>query len=454
MFDTLQDKLQGVFKSLRLEGSLTEATVDEVLRDVRMALLEADVNFKVVKELLDRVRVRALSLEGGGVLSAAQEIIRIVRDELIEILGRKESLLTYSKDYPTVFLMVGLQGAGKTTTSGKLALWLAKKKRRPMLVSTDVYRPAAREQLAVIAGEIGIPVFRGEAINQPIDLALAARKDAADRGHDVLIVDTAGRLHIDEQLMQEVSELQQKLRPSEILLVADAMIGQDAVRSAQEFHERLGTSGVILTKMDGDARGGAALSIHYVTGQPIKFIGAGEKYDALDVFYPDRIVSRILGMGDVLSLIERAEEAIDKQKALEVHQKLRTDSFTLADFQDQMRQVRKMGPLEQVLGMLPKVGMLKNAANAHVDEKELVRLDAMISSMTIQERMNHEIINGKRRKRIAKGSGATVQQVNQLLRQYVQTRKMMKSMSQSFFGRQLGRLKIPPGIADQIKSAE
>ncbi|HEV2419043.1 MAG TPA: signal recognition particle protein, partial [Terriglobia bacterium] len=414
MFDSLQEKFQNVFKNLRLQGALTEEAVDEVLREVRIALLEADVNFKVVKELLDRVKVKALNLEARSNLTPLQEIVRIVRDELIEILGRKESLLTYSKDYPTVFLMVGLQGSGKTTSSGKLALWLQKKKRRPMLVSTDVYRPAAREQLAVIAGETGVPIFKGEGMNSPVEIALAAKKDAADRGHDILIVDTAGRLHIDEQLMQEVSELQLKLRPSEILLVADAMIGQDAVRSAQEFHERLGTSGVILTKMDGDARGGAALSIHHITGQPIKFIGSGEKYDALEVFYPDRIVSRILGMGDVLSLIERAEETIDKEKAMEVHQKLRTDSFTLADFQEQMRQVRKMGPLEQVLGMLPKVGMLKNAANLHVDEKELVHLDAIIGSMTIQERVNHEIINGKRRKRIAKGSGTTVQQVNQL----------------------------------------
>lgn len=452
MFDSLQEKFQNVFKNLRFQGALTEEAVDEVLRDVRIALLEADVNFKVVKELLDRVKVKALNQETRSNLTPVQEIVRIVRDELIEILGRKESLLTYAKEYPTVFLIVGLQGSGKTTSSGKLALWLQKKKRRPMLVSTDVYRPAAREQLAVIAGETGTPIFKGEGMTSPIEIALAAKKDAADRGHDILIVDTAGRLHIDEQLMQEVSELQLKLRPSEILLVADAMIGQDAVRSAQEFHERLGTSGVILTKMDGDARGGAALSIHHVTGQPIKFIGSGEKYDALEVFYPDRIVSRILGMGDVLSLIERAEEAIDKEKALEVHQKLRTDSFTLADFQEQMRQVRKMGPIEQVLGMLPKVGMLKNASNLHVDEKQFVHLDAIIGSMTIQERVNHEIINGKRRKRIAKGSGTSVQEVNQLLKQYVQARKMMKSMSQSFFGRQLNRMKVPAGLMEQMKS--
>ena len=445
MFDSLQEKFQGVFKTLRLQGALTEEAVDETLREVRLALLEADVNFKVVKELLDRVRVKAIDQQVRSSLTPAQEIVRIVRDELVDLLGRNESLLTYSKDYPTVLLIVGLQGSGKTTTSGKLALWLAKKKRRPMLVSTDVYRPAAREQLAIIAKEIAIPCFGGQGIAAPVELAMAARKDAADRGHDVLIVDTAGRLHIDEQLMQEVSELQLRLRPSEILLVADAMIGQDAVRSAQEFHERLGTSGVVLTKMDGDARGGAALSIHYVTGQPIKFIGTGEKYDALEVFYPDRIVSRILGMGDVLSLIEKAEETIDQQKALEVHRKLRTDSFTLADFQDQLRQVRKMGPLDQMLGMLPKVGMLKDLKNVNAgeQEKELVQLDAIINSMTLQERVNHEIINGRRRKRIARGSGTSVQQVNQLLRQYVQARKMMKSMSQGFFERHLGRLKMP-----------
>jgi signal recognition particle subunit SRP54 len=350
--------------------------------------------------------------------------------------------------------MVGLQGSGKTTTSGKLALWLAGRKRRPMLVSTDVYRPAAREQLGIIAKAIQIPIFAGAGMNSPIELAMAARKDAADRGHDVLIVDTAGRLHIDEELMNEVGELRTKLRPSEVLLVADAMIGQDAVRSAQEFHERLGTTGVILTKLDGDARGGAAISIHYVTGQPIKFMGVGEKYDQLEVFYPERVVSRILGMGDILSLIEKAEEKIDKQKALEVHRKLQTDTFhrklhtdtfTLEDFRDQLSQVRQMGPMEQMLGMLPKVGIFKDAGKVHVEEKELVRIEAIINSMTPQERRNHEIINGKRRKRIAKGSGTSVQEVNQVLKQYFQMRKMMKSMSQSLLGRGLGRLRLPVG---------
>jgi signal recognition particle subunit SRP54 len=445
MFDALQDRLQKVFKTLRIQGVLNDEVVDQSLREVRLALLDADVNLNVVKELLDRVRVKARGEEVRASLSPVQEVIRIVRDELIEILGREASLLTFSKEYPTVFLMVGLQGSGKTTTSGKLALWLAGRKRRPIMVSTDVYRPAAREQLAIIAKAIQIPIFAGEGINSPIALALAARKDAADRGHDVLIVDTAGRLHIDQELMNEVSELRTKLRPSEVLLVADAMIGQDAVRSAQEFHERLGTTGVILTKLDGDARGGAALSIHHVTGQPIKFMGIGEKYDQLEVFYPERIVSRILGMGDILSLIEKAEQKIDKQKAIEVHRKLQTDTFSLEDFRDQLNQVRKMGPMEQMLGMLPKVGIFKDASKVKVEEKELIHIEAIINSMTPQERHNHEIINGKRRKRIAKGSGTSVQQVNQVLKQYFQMRKMMKSMSQNLLGRGLSRLGMPVG---------
>jgi len=448
MFDALQDRLQKVFKTLRIQGVLNEEVVDQSLREVRIALLDADVNLNVVKDLLERVKVKALGEEVRSSLSPVQEVIRIVRDELINILGREASLLTFSKEYPTVFLMVGLQGSGKTTTSGKLALWLAGHKRRPMLVSTDVYRPAAREQLGVIAKAVQIPIFVGAGINSPIELATAARKDAADRGHDVLIVDTAGRLHIDQELMNEVSELRTKLRPSEVLLVADAMIGQDAVRSAQEFHERLGTTGVILTKLDGDARGGAALSIHHVTGQPIKFMGTGEKYDQLEVFYPERIVSRILGMGDILSLIEKAEEKIDKQKAIEVHRKLQTDTFSLEDFRDQLNQVRKMGPMEQMLGMLPKVGIFKDASKVKVEEKELIHIEAIINSMTPQERRNHEIINGKRRKRIAKGSGTSVQQVNQVLKQYFQMRKMMKSMSTSLLGRGLSKLGMPavPGM--------
>ena len=447
MFDALQQKFERTFKSLRGQGILNEQIVDETLREVRVALLEADVHLNVVKELLERVRVRALGEAVRMSLTPEQEVVRIVRDELVAILGGEASFLTFSKEYPAVFLIVGLQGSGKTTTAGKLALWLSKRKRRPMLVSTDVYRPAAREQLSIIAKAVGIPCFTREGLNDPFELALSARKDAADRGHDTLIVDTAGRLHIDEQLMNEVSELRTRLRPSEVLLVADAMIGQDAVRSAKEFHERLGTTGVILTKLDGDARGGAALSIHHVTGQVIKFIGLGEKYDALEVFHPDRIVSRILGMGDVLSLIEKAEEKIDKQKALEVHRKIQSDTFTLEDFRDQLRQVRSLGPVDQMLGMLPKIGIFKDAGKVKMDEKELVHIEAIINSMTSQERDNHEIINGRRRKRIARGSGTSVQEVNQLLRQFYQTRKMMKTMSHQLLGNQLGGMKGPAAPA-------
>jgi len=450
MFDALQEKFQRVFKTLRGQGILNETLVDETLREVRLALLEADVNVSVVKDLLARVRVRTLGEEVRTSFTPAQEVVRIVRDELIEILGREAALLSFSREYPTVYLLVGLQGSGKTTTAGKLALWLAKKRKRPMLVSTDVYRPAAREQLAIVAKAVEIPCFPGEGITSPIELALAARKDAADRGHDVLIVDTAGRLHIDEEMMQEVTDLRTRLRPSEVLLVADGMIGQDAVRSAQEFHERLGTTGVILTKLDGDARGGAALSIHHVTGQPIKFIGVGEKYDALDIFYPDRIVSRILGMGDMLSLIEKAEETIDKQKALEVQRKIQTDTFSLGDFRDQLRQMRKLGPVDQMMGMLPKVGIFKDAGKMHVDEKELMHIEAIIDSMTPRERANHEIINGKRRKRIARGSGTSVQLVNQVLKQYVQTQKMMKSLGRNLFGPQLSGLKVPVGPSGPV----
>ncbi len=447
MFDTLQQKFEKAFKSLRGQGVLNEPVVDETLREVRLALLEADVHLDVVKALMERVRVRALGEAVRSSLTPQQEVVRIVRDELVAILGGEASFLTFSKEYPAVFLIVGLQGSGKTTSAGKLALWLSKRKRRPMLVSTDVYRPAAREQLSIIAKAIGIPCFPGDGLNDPIQLALAARKDAADRGHDMLIVDTAGRLHIDEQLMNDVSELRTRLRPSEVLLVADAMIGQDAVRSAKEFHERLGTTGVILTKLDGDARGGAALSIHHVTGQTIKFIGLGEKYDALEVFHPDRIVSRILGMGDVLSLIEKAEEKIDREKALEVHRKIQSDAFTLEDFRDQLRQVRSLGPVDQMLGMLPKIGIFKDAGKVKVDEKELLHIEAIINSMTHQERDNHEIINGRRRKRIARGSGRSVQEVNQLLRQFYQTRKMMKTMSHNLLGKKFQGLKGPAAPA-------
>ena len=444
MFETLQEKFGRVFKALRIEGALSEKSLDETLREIRLALLEADVNLKVVKELVGRIRLRALGERVQEGLTPAQAVIRIVRDELVDLLGRGTSELIYSRDLPSVFLLVGLQGSGKTTTTGKMARWLAKKGKRPMLVSTDVRRPAAREQLAVIAGQVGIPCFSGEGLGHPLELAQAACKDAADRGHDVLLVDSAGRLHIDDELMQELSELRTELLPSEILFVADAMMGQDAVKSAHQFHERLGITGVILTKLDGDARGGAALSIHHVTGQPIKFVGVGEGYDALEIFHPERMVSRILGMGDVLSLIEKAESTLDKKKALDLEHKVRTNSFTLEDFRDQMKQLRSMGPLDQVLGMLPRLGPMKNLSKIRVEEKQLIHIEAIIGSMTPQERDNHHLINGRRRKRIARGSGTTVQEVNQLLKQFVQMQKMMKSLTHGM-SKNLARMNLSLG---------
>jgi signal recognition particle subunit SRP54 len=340
-------------------------------------------------------------------------------------------------------MMVGLQGSGKTTSSGKLAKWLAKNGHRPMLVSVDVYRPAARDQLKVIAKDIGAKLWEGNSGDKPLALCQGALREARNTAHDVVIIDTAGRLHIDEELMKELTEIKQSIRPHEILFVADAMLGQDAVKSAQQFHERLGFHGFILTKMDGDARGGAALSIKQVTGQPVKFVGTGEKYDALELFHPDRLVSRIMGMGDIMSLIEKAEEVVDKKKAAELQEKMLSDGFTLEDFRDQLKQVRKLGSFEQILSMLPSIGVFKDISKVKVDEKELVRVEAIINSMTPRERRNDKIINGSRRKRIAKGSGTSVQQVNQLLKQYVQTRKMMKGMKNSFFGKRLKGMKLP-----------
>ena len=428
MFETLSEKLQKVFKNLRGEGKLTEEHVEEALKEIRMALLEADVNFKVVRRFTDGVKTKALGQEVLGSLSPGQQVIKIVRDELVEILGGETARINFASQPPTVIMLVGLQGSGKTTSSGKLARWLQKKGHRPMLVSVDVYRPAARDQLKVIAGEVDVPIWEGQADDSPLALSKAALQEARDSAHDVLIIDTAGRLHIDAALMAELTEINETLKPQEILFVADAMLGQDAVQSARQFHERLGFSGFILTKLDGDARGGAALSIKSVTGQPIKFVGVGEKYDALDQFHPDRLVSRILGMGDILSLIEKAEDAIDQKKALALQKKVFSNTFTLEDFRDQLRQLKKMGSLEEILGMLPNMGPFKDLSKAQVDEKELQRTEAIISSMTPKERRKHQLVNGSRRKRIARGSGTSVQQVNQLLKQYVQARKMMKSM--------------------------
>ena len=444
MFENLTEKLQRVFKTLRGEGKLTEANIQDALREIRMALLEADVHFKVVRQLMDRIREKALGQEVLTSLTPAQQVVKIVRDETVETLGGRAASLRFASQPPTVILLAGLQGSGKTTTAGKLARWLFQHGHRPLLVSVDVYRPAAREQLRVIGRAVELPVFDGPAGEaSPLELARLARREAAHSGRDVLIVDTAGRLHIDDELMQEMQQLKQRLEPTEVLFVADAMTGQDAVNSADQFHRRLGLTGVILTKMDGDARGGAALSIRAVTGQPLKFVGVGENYDALELFQPERVASRILGMGDVLSLIEKVEQTLDQKQALELERKVRTASFTLQDFGEQLRQMRKLGPLEQVLSHLPQVGPFRQLQQVKVEEKQLVRLEAIINSMTLRERGNHQIINGRRRRRIARGSGTTVQEVNRLLKQYLGARKMMRSLSGGPLQKRLGKLKLP-----------
>ena len=443
MFETLSEKLQRVFKNLRGEGKLTEQHLDEALKEIRMALLEADVNFKVVKQFTDKVKAEALGQEVMQSLTPGQQVVKIVRDELIEMLGGTNVRINFAPQPPSAIMLVGLQGSGKTTSSGKLAKWLQKGGHRPLLVSVDVYRPAARDQLKVIAKDIGVKLWEGNPNDQPLQLCQDALREARNTAYDVVVIDTAGRLHIDETLMNELREIKDHVRPNEILFVADAMLGQDAVKSAQEFHQQLGFNGFILTKMDGDARGGAALSIKQVTGQPVKFVGIGEKYDALELFHPDRLVSRIMGMGDILSLIEKAEAVVDKKKAVELQEKMLSDNFTLDDFRDQLKQIRKMGALDQILAMLPSIGPFKDLQKVKVDEKELVRVEAIINSMTPKERRNHQLINGSRRKRIARGSGTSVQQVNQLLKQYVQAQKMMKTMKSSFFGKRMKGMKMP-----------
>jgi signal recognition particle subunit SRP54 len=426
MFENLTERLQRTFKNLRGQGKLGAEHLDAALGEIREALLEGDVNVGVADELLANIRAKALGSEVMLQLSPDQQVVKIVRDELLNLLGKHAKPLFASRP-PSVWMIVGLQGSGKTTTTGKLAKWLSEHGHRPMVVSTDVYRPAAREQLSQVAKAVGISLWPGTGTDQPLEIVRGAIKEAKLSASDVILVDTAGRLHIDDQLMKELSTLKKELQPSEMLFIADAMIGQDAVRSAGEFHKRLGLTGVILTKLDGDARGGAALSISKVSGAPVKFVGLGEKYDALEGFYPERIVSRIMGMGDILLLIVRAESAFDKKAATELERKLRKEEFTLEDFRDQLRQIRKMGPLEQLVDMLPKVGPLQNLPkDAAVDENRLKQVEAIISSMTNEERRDHNVIDGKRRKRIAKGSGTTVQDVNQVIKQYLQMRTMMK----------------------------
>lgn len=437
MFENLSEKLQRAFKNLRGQGTVSEENIGEALREIRVALLEADVNLNVVKDLIEHIRDKAVGQEVMTALSPTEQVIKIVRDELIALLGKDTARFQFASKPPTVILMAGLQGSGKTTTSGKLAAWLQKGGHRPMLVSVDVYRPAAREQLKVVAKSIKANLYEGDTKGEAAGttlverLAKEARREAIISGCDTLIVDTAGRLHIDEDLMGEMESLKKLLSPQEILFVADSMTGQDAVKSADEFHKRLALTGIILTKMDGDARGGAALSIRHVTGQPVKFIGTGEKPDAFEPFHPDRIVGRILGMGDIMTLIEKAEEKLDRKKSEEFARKaLSGDGFSLEDFRDQLRQIRKLGSLQSIMKMLPSVGPLAGMQQMadQVDEKQFVRVEAIINSMTQKERNNHEIISGSRRKRIAAGSGTSVQEVNQLLRQYAQMRKMFKNV--------------------------
>ncbi len=448
MFENLTEKLQRVFKHLRGQGVLTEENITEALAEIRAALLDADVNLSVVTDLIEQIRAKAVGQSVLTALSPTEQVIKIVHDELVELLGKDTARFKFASKPPTVILMAGLQGSGKTTTSGKLAMWLKKGGHRPMLVSVDVYRPAAREQLKVVAQSIDARIYVGDMRDEAAGSALVerlakeARREAMIMGCDTLIVDTAGRLALDDDLMREMERLKKLLDPQEILFVADAMTGQDAVNSANEFHRRLSITGVVLTKMDGDSRGGAALSIRHVTGQPIKFVGVGEKPDAFEPFHPDRMTGRILGMGDMMTLLEKAEGSLDRRKSEELAKKaLLGDGFSLEDFREQLRQIKKLGSMESILKMLPSVGPFAGLqqASKNVDERQFTRLEAIINSMTAKERLNADLINGSRRKRIAAGSGTTVQDVNQLLRQHAQMSKMFKQMGKGGMARQMMR---------------
>ncbi len=428
MFDALSNRLQDVFRSIRGEGRLTEANVENALREIRLALLEADVNFKVVKAFVDRVRDRAMDQEVLRSLTPGQHVVRIVRDEMLALFGDAKGGLQPTDTRPRVILMLGLQGSGKTTTTGKLGRWLSRQGRHALLVSTDVRRPAAIEQLNVLGKQAGLRVHDPAGEMDPVVRARGAVSEARNLGFDAVIVDTAGRLHIDDALMGELEAIKSAVEPVDLLYVADAMTGQDAIKSAGEFNRRVGVTGVVLSKLDGDARGGAALSVVSVVGVPIAFAGSGERLEDLEPFHPDRVVSRLLGMGDVLSLIEKAEAVIDVEDAEKLERKLRSNDFTLEDFRDQLRTIRKMGPLESILGMIPGLGNLKQLADQKPDEKQLNRVEAIISSMTPTERRRHDVINGSRRKRIARGSGTSVEEVNRLLKQFVQMRKMLKQL--------------------------
>jgi len=442
MFDNLSDRLQAVFKKLKGHGKLSEKNVQEGLREVRMALLEADVHYKVVKKLIADIKERALGQEVMASLTPGQQVIKIVNDELTKLMGGSHADLKLSGPFPPSIMLVGLQGSGKTTTAGKLAVLLRKEGRKPYLVPADIYRPAAIEQLQKLGDQLAVPVFPSSKEMEPVQICQEARTIAHKEGLDTLLLDTAGRLHIDEELMDELGRIKDTVQPSDILLVADAMTGQDAVNIAKSFDDVLDIGGVVLTKMDGDARGGAALSIKSITNKPIKFIGVGEKLTDLEPFHPDRMSSRILGMGDVLTMIEKAQSVVDEQKAAELEKKLRKSEFTLEDFRDQMVQIRKMGSFSDIIGMIPGMSTNKHFKNLEVDEKEFIKIEAIINSMTPQERRQHALIKGSRRKRIAKGSGTSVQDINKLLKNYSQVLKMIKKINKGGM-RGLGRGMLP-----------
>ncbi|WP_110929391.1 signal recognition particle protein [Bacillus massiliglaciei] len=438
-FEGLADRLQSTMQKIRGKGKVNEADVKEMMREVRLALLEADVNFKVVKEFVKRVSERAVGQEVLKSLTPGQQVIKVVKEELTELMGGEQSKIAVASRPPTVVMMVGLQGAGKTTTTGKLANLLRKKyNRKPLLVAADIYRPAAIKQLETLGKQLSMPVFSlGDQVS-PVEIAKQAIEKAKEEHHDYVLIDTAGRLHIDENLMGELQEIKELANPAEILLVVDAMTGQDAVNVAQSFNEQLGLTGVVLTKLDGDTRGGAALSIRSVTSTPIKFVGMGEKLDALEAFHPERMASRILGMGDVLSLIEKAQANVDEEKAKQLEQKMRTATFTLDDFLEQLGQVRNMGPLDDLLKMIPGANKIKGMDNLQIDEKQIGHVEAIIRSMTAKEKEQPEVINASRRKRIAKGSGRTIQEVNRLLKQFEEMKKMMKQVTSMQKGKKKG----------------
>ncbi len=433
MFEKLQERLESIFKKVRGHGKLSESNIRDSLREVRIALLEADVNFKVVKEFLDRVRDKALGEDVLTSITPGQKFVKIVYEELCDLLGSTNKPLDVAGSPPVSVMLIGLQGSGKTTTAGKLALYVRKKGRRPLLVPTDVYRPAAIEQLKKIGSQLNIETFSPSEGKDPVQICEEAKAYAMKRGFDTMIIDTAGRLHIDDEMVTELVRQKKAMNPRELLLVVDAMTGQDAVNIAKAFHEKVDITGVVLTKLDGDARGGAAISVKAVTGKHIKFIGVGEKLDALEPFYPERMASRILSMGDVISLVEKAQEVFDERKAQELEKRLRRDEFTLEDFRDQLGQLKKLGSVESIMSMIPGLGKLKGAVDFNEAEKEMKRTEAIINSMTRKERMNPQVIDGSRRVRIAKGSGTRVQDVNELLKRYLETRKMIKKFAKGGF---------------------